>query len=227
MLGLVDFDSALFLQERLVYEISGRNDRQGGLLVCEHPPLVTVGREGSHSHFLVEPRELVARQMPVRWLSRGGGCVVHAPGQLAVYPIVPLQRLGLGLAEYRRRLESAVVDACAESRIPTFRREDRPGVFCRLGKFAETGVAVKSATAWQGLFVNVQPAMDLVRLVRTSSGGRLTSLATQQTRVLSMHAMREALVRRLAERLGYRRVHLYTGHPLLGRTRQTVYAGVS
>ena len=44
LLGTVDFDAAQFLQERLVYEISGRDDRFGGLLLCEHPPLITVGR---------------------------------------------------------------------------------------------------------------------------------------------------------------------------------------
>src|SRR5687767_7528881 len=82
LLGLVDFEAALFLQERLVYEIGGRDDTQGHLLICEHPPLITVGREGSRGHILVEPRDLVARQMEVRWLSRGGGCVAHAPGQL-------------------------------------------------------------------------------------------------------------------------------------------------
>ena len=50
LLGIVDFDSALFLQERLAYEISGRSDAMGTLLLCEHPPLITVGREGSRSH---------------------------------------------------------------------------------------------------------------------------------------------------------------------------------
>ena len=60
LLGMVDFESALFLQERLVYEISGREDLFGGLLLCEHPPLVTVGRAGSRAHILVDPKELTA-----------------------------------------------------------------------------------------------------------------------------------------------------------------------
>ena len=42
LLGVVDYESALFLQERLVYDISGANDRRGTLLVCEHPPMVTI-----------------------------------------------------------------------------------------------------------------------------------------------------------------------------------------
>ena len=104
LLGTVDFESALFLQERLVYDISGRDDLFGGLLLCEHPPLITVGRAGSRAHILVDQKELTASRLDVRWLNRGGGCLVHAPGQLAVYPVVPLDRLGLGVREYRAHL---------------------------------------------------------------------------------------------------------------------------
>src|SRR4051812_20367886 len=82
LLGLVDFDSAVFLQEKLLYETSERNDTQGALLVCEHPPVVTIGREGSSSHILANSSELTARQIETRWVNRGGGSIMHAPGQL-------------------------------------------------------------------------------------------------------------------------------------------------
>ncbi|HUG93228.1 MAG TPA: hypothetical protein VML55_20470 [Planctomycetaceae bacterium] len=227
LLGVVDFESALFLQERLVYEISGRNDRQGALLVCEHPPIVTVGREGSRAHIRAEPRELAARLISVRWLNRGGGCFVHAPGQLVACPIVPLDRLGLGLADYRERLELAVVDAAGEQRVPAFRRDDEPGVWSRRGQFAHVGVAVKSWVAYHGVYVNVAPAPELMRLVQANRAGeRVTSLAALRERTVPMSTVREALIRRLVARLGYARFHIYTGHPLLRRTQQRVYAGV-
>ena len=70
----------LSLQDRLVFELSNRSDTQGGLLMCEHPPLITVGREGSREHILASPQELISRELDVRWLNRGGGCLVHAPG---------------------------------------------------------------------------------------------------------------------------------------------------
>ena len=96
MLGTVDFDAAAFLQDRLVFELSGRNDRMGGVLVCEHPPLVTVGREGGREDLPPAIHELVSRGLEVRWVNRGGGVVVHAPGQLAIYPMLPLDRLVIG-----------------------------------------------------------------------------------------------------------------------------------
>jgi lipoyl(octanoyl) transferase len=227
LLGSVDFDSALFLQERLAYEISGRSDTLGGLLLCEHPPLVTIGREGSSSHLPNERRELTARNLDVRWLNRGGGCLVHAPGQLAVYPIVPLDRLGLGLVDYRTRLEEAVLDVCRELKISAQRHEQEPGVRCRSGQVAFVGIAAKAWVAYHGLFVNVCPNLDLLRLVRSNAEGRISSLAAEQRRSASMPTVRESLIRNLSARLNYDNHHIYTGHPLLHRTRKrvSVYAG--
>ena len=95
LLGLVDFDAALFLQERLMMHVAQRDDGYGALLICEHPPLITIGRSGSQAEILCDAHELTARQIDVRWLNRGGGALVHVPGQLALYPILPLARRGL------------------------------------------------------------------------------------------------------------------------------------
>jgi len=224
LLGIVDFDSSLVLQERLCDEIAEREDRQGALLICEHPPIVTIGRQGSRSDVLAEPRELVSREMDVRWLNRGGGCLVHCPGQLAVYPIVPVQRLDFGLVDYRRALEQSVIDACRDLHIPAVRRDEEPGIWCRLGQFGFFGVAVKSRVAYHGMFINVAPDMEYQRLVRSSGlADRATSLAALRVRPTAMHSVRSAIVPRLSARLGYDRFHIYTGHPLLRRTTRKVY----
>lgn len=221
LLGLVDFDACLHLQERLVAEVAERNDGHAALLVCEHPSLITIGREGSQAQILCEPRELVARQIEVRWLNRGGGAIVHVPGQLAAYPIFPLASRGVGMVSYRERLERAVMDVCHELLVSTTRTEDRAGVWGRHGQVAQVGVAIRSGVTSHGLFLNVSPRMDALRLVE-SIGGRQSSLAAERTRVTSMHSVRESLVRNLAARLEYDRYHLYTGHPLLKRTRRVV-----
>jgi lipoyl(octanoyl) transferase len=142
---------------------------------------------------------------------------------LAAYPILPLERLGLGLDDYRTVLETSLLDLCAEQKIPAFRRDDEPGAWGRGGQLAHLGVAVKSWISYHGLFLNVAPAMDWVRLVQpNASGERVSSLAAAAFRPVGMHSVREALIRNLAARLGYERYHLYTGHPLLRRTRKVV-----
>jgi lipoyl(octanoyl) transferase len=231
LLGTVDFDAALFLQERLMMDVAQRdlsqrdgphrNGGQGVLLVCEHPPLITIGREGSQADIACDPEELTARQIEVRWLNRGGGCLVHVPGQLALYPILPLDSRRLGLAAYRERLELAMLDTCRDLRIRARLNSGAAGVFCRGGQVAQVGVAVRQGISSHGLFVNVNPRMDAIRLVR-SGAIRTSSLAAERGIPVPMPAVRESLIRRLAARLEYDRYHLYTGHPLLRRTKRVV-----
>lgn len=226
LLGVVDFQSALILQERMVQEVSERRDTLGKLLLCEHPPILTIGREGSISHLRVDERELTSRRIDVRWLNRGGGCMIHAPGQLAAYPILPLDRLNFGLHEYRKGLEQAAIEVCREMRIPAFRDEKRPGVWCRTGRWAEVGIAVRSWVSYHGLFVNVATPTQLFDLIESRSAGEpdeLTTLSAERHSTVSMHVVREALLRHLARELGYEEFHLYTGHPLLKRTRRRVH----
>lgn len=227
LLGTVDFESAQFLQERFIYEISGRDDLLGALFLCEHPPVITVGRTGSRAHIHIEQKDLSTWHLDVRWLNRGGGCLVHAPGQLAIYPVVPLKRLGLGLHDYRELLVASVLDLCKELNVSAWPVEHNAGVAGRGGQFAFVGAAVKRWIAYQGLFVNVRPLLAMQRLV--SSGGnalRSTSLEAVRGRVTSMSLVRESLIRNLARRLGYPQYHIFTGHPLLTRTRRAanVYA---
>ena len=51
-------------------------------LICEHPPLITVGRSGSRAHLHISSDELTSQQVEVRWLNRGGGCIAHLPGSI-------------------------------------------------------------------------------------------------------------------------------------------------
>jgi lipoate-protein ligase B len=221
LLGLVDFDAALFLQERLMMDAAQRSDGQGTLLVCEHPPLITVGREGSQADLAGSTEELTARQIGVRWLNRGGGSLVHVPGQLALYSILPLERRGLGLAAYRERLHAALLETCRELRIRARRKPPAAGLFCRGGKVADVGVAVRQGISSHGLFVNVNPRIDFLRLVR-SGECRASSLEVERGTPVPMPAVRESLIRHVAESLDYEKYHLYTGHPLLRRTKRVV-----
>lgn len=224
LLGLLDFDAALFLQKRLVYEISGQTDRRAGLLICEHLPMITLGREGSRASLLAEPRELAARQIETRWLNRGGGAIVHGPGQLAAYPILPLDRLGVGLWEYRTRLEQAVIGMAEDVQVPAHRHPDYPGVWCRHGQFAHLGVAVRSWVSYHGVFIDVEPKVDWDQFVKPHpTQERMTSLSVQCGKLVSMSSVRESLARRIAEQMGYSRTHVYTGHPLLGREKRKIF----
>lgn len=226
LLGLVDFDSALALQERMIYEISGRSDRQGGLLLAEHPPAITVGRDGRRRDVLMSEEDLGRREIPLRWVGRGGGAYPHAPGQLAIYPVLPLDRLHLGVEAFRQRFETALVNVCHEMRIAAKRRDREAGIWTRYGQVAFVGSAVKAWVSCHGAWLNVAIDPGFLKLTAATPGERPTTLQALRLRPVSMNHVREAAIRHIAAAFGYETVHPYVGHPLLTRTRRRICTNV-
>lgn len=224
LLGCVDFDSLLVLQERALQEIHYQQDDQATLFVCEHPPTVTVGREGSHHQLSGSYQEFKARQIEVRWTNRGGGALLHAPGQLAVYPLLPLRQLGMGIAGFQERLQQATLSSAQELGVDCEPCPDASGILGRCGQFAFLGAAIKSWISYYGLYINVSPDMKLQRLIDANRHDhRVTSLSATLTREASMGSVRESIVRNLARQFGYREPHIFTRHPLLNRVKKKVY----
>ena len=221
LLGLVKWEATLGLQEQLIYDLSGRDDLNGVLFLCEHPVQITMGREASRRQLLLDDEELRIRELPVRWVSRGGGAICHAPGQLAIYLQVPLKRLGIGLTEYRARLETAAVTACQELKIPAKRQSHEPGIWTRGGQLGYFGAGIRSWISCHGLFLNVTVDPRLLEI--TDSGGtRATSMQSLRLDPVRMPQVREALIRSISNQFGYAQTDLATGHPLLRRTTQRV-----
>ena len=223
LLGLVEYRAAQSLQQRLVYEVSGRSDTLGILLLCEHPPLITIGREGSRQNVLAGQHDLDACEIPVRWVARGGGAILHASGQLAVSLILPLNRLGIGAGDFRERVEEALLETCREMQVPAKRSPGATGLWSRGGQLAGFGAAVNNGTSSHGAYLNVNPDPSFLRMVESSPPGeRITSVEAQRGRRIDMSQVREAVIRHLAREFGYTRTHLYTSHPLLKRTTKQV-----
>jgi lipoyl(octanoyl) transferase len=218
LLGVVDFEAALALQRYLVYQVGG--DRQGAaLLLCEHPPLITVGRQGSRGHILCEPEELRSRRWSVRWVNRGGGCLLHLPGQLAVYPILPLDRLGLDVQTYLERLQEVLVGVLADFSIRGETRPGQPGVWVNSRLIAGVGVAVRDWVSYYGAVLNVNPDLEPFRRVRCGGGAELpmTSLERERRGPPRPSLVRERLLEHFAARFRFERTSLFFNHPTLPR----------
>jgi lipoyl(octanoyl) transferase len=216
LLGSVSLDAALALQRLLVYQTSG--DRaSGALVVCEHPPMITVGREGSRAHILYEPEELAMRGWPVRWVNRGGGCVLHLPGQMAVYPILALDHQELGVEAYLERLERVVLDVLDDFSIRGETKAGRPGVWVNGRLIASVGVAIRNWVAYFGIYFNVHPDLYPFRQVRCDPQTRepMTSLVRERRGPLRPSMVRERFVEHFANRFGFGRTSLFFHHPAL------------
>ena len=219
LLGAVEFDAALSFQRWLAYEVAG-DRRQAALILCEHhAPLITVGRHGSRAHILCEPSELRARQWHVRWVNRGGGCLLHLPGQLAVYPVLPLEQLGLGLQAYLELLQQVVIDVVAEFGVRGEMRPAQAGVWVGGRMIAGLGVAVRDWVTYYGAYLNINPALDAFRLVRCGgpAEGPMTSLERERRGPLRPSLPRERLLEHFAARFGFGQMSFFSDHPTLRR----------
>jgi lipoyl(octanoyl) transferase len=220
LLGQIDFNLALELQRRLIVQCRDRDDGQIILLLCEHPAIITVGRGGSPAEIAMQSGLVRNRQIEVQWVNRGGGCLVHCPGQLAIYPLVPLRWHGFSVGEFLERFHAGIIETLDELNVQGSTPSGRYGVWGRTGQLAAIGAAVRHWVTYYGAYLNVCPPMGLFRLVQSDPRGHtpMSCLVAERCGPVRMTAVRAALVRRLAECFGCDRYHLYTGHPLLRDT---------
>ncbi|MBX6313145.1 MAG: lipoyl(octanoyl) transferase LipB [Isosphaeraceae bacterium] len=217
LLGLVEFEDAQRLQRRLVYDLGEGGG--GALILCEHPPTITVGRSGSRAHIRADDVELRERAIRTYWVNRGGGCVLHLPGQLVAYVCLPLDRLKLDVKRYLDGLQRALLGTLAEFDLNGQTRPDLPGVFLGHARVASVGIAVDRWITYHGLTLNVGPYLGAFDLLTEPghSGYPLTqtSMEARRQRPAPMARVRETLIRQLEAAFGLARHHIYTDHPLI------------
>jgi len=135
-LGTIDYASGLRLQQRLV-ELRKEGRVGDVLLLLEHTPVITLGRNARVANIVASSEELAERGVEVFDCDRGGDVTFHGPGQLVGYPIFDLrgmpssgvQSKTLGAVEFVRRLEEVLIRTCADFGIPTKRMLGLTGVW--------------------------------------------------------------------------------------------------
>ncbi len=228
LLGSVEFDAVLALQRLLIYQTAGERHK-ASLIVCEHPSLITVGREGSRAHIHYESEELQHRGWPVRWVNRGGGCVLHLPGQFAFNPVLALDRLGLTPTSYLEQLGGVVCDLLDDFSVKGHYRREPSGVWVGDRPIAALGTAVRHWVAYFGGVLNVHTDLEALRPVRygASDAPPMTSLERERRGPLRPSLVRERLVEHFAARFGFDRTALFFDHPALSRPRPEAVAASS
>ena len=162
--GLIDYELANQRQLECLEKVAS-GAQEDTLVVCTHPPVVTLGR-GS------DPADLIGWKGAVVETSRGGRATYHGPSQLVIYPIIDLKREGRAHLKprdvhgYLRALETAVVeglrrfDVVAEARTVPMKNADGSelsvtGVWVGPRKLASIGIAVRKWITYHGVAINV------------------------------------------------------------------------
>jgi len=150
-LGRLPWQAAYELQQaRLARRLAG--EVGDALFLCEHDPIVTLGRRSTAGDAAEAPFPVVA-------IERGGEATYHGPGQLVAYPVIELPEGRRDLHRYLRDLEQVGIDALAAFGVAGRRRAGYTGVWIDDLKVASIGVAVRRWVTWHGLALNV--TMDL------------------------------------------------------------------
>lgn len=160
--------------------------------VLQHPPVFTQGSNGQAEHVLL-PGDI-----PVVQSDRGGQVTYHGPGQIMLYVMVDINRLGIGVRTLVGGLEQAMVKTLAEYGIRAQARPDAPGVYVGDAKIGSIGLRIRHGYSYHGLALNVD--MDLEPFERINPCG-YQGLTMTQLRTLAGPQNLDQVAGRLIENL--------------------------
>jgi lipoyl(octanoyl) transferase len=197
-LGRVDYEPTWRAMQRRTDEAT--DDTPDEIWFLEHPPVFTMGMNAQAEHLLA------VGDIPVVDIDRGGQVTYHGPGQLVVYPLLDLPRLGLGVRALVVAIEQAIVATLAEWGITALGKREAPGVYVQDRKVASVGLRIRRGRSYHGLALNV--AMDLEPFARINPCGYAGLQMTQVSALggpADVRVVAEALAPHLLRALGLER----------------------
>lgn len=177
-LGRCDYKKAWDIQYDIL-EKRQKGDIGDTLIMVEHPPVITLGRNAVESNVVVPEKYLFDNRIGLYNIERGGDVTYHGYGQIVGYPIIGLRDKGIGIREFVKRLEETFIRLLKESYsiesgiIPEF-----PGVWVGNDKITAIGLAVKRGVTMHGFAFNVNTDLEHFKLIVPCgiSGKGVTSL---------------------------------------------------
>ncbi len=202
-LGLMGYAEAWALQKRLVAARKA-NAIEDVLLLCEHPHVITQGRNGKREHLLASEHVLQQKGVEFHATDRGGDITYHGPGQIVGYPILNLGAIRRDVVWYVRMLEEVMIRATLEFGITAERVEGKTGIWVRYEnaeeKVAAIGVHISRWVTSHGFAYNVSTDLRYFDLIVPC--GIADSKATSLEKLLGRSVRREEIAPRIAKHFG-------------------------
>jgi lipoyl(octanoyl) transferase len=155
--GLQDYTSTW--QEMVSFTENRSDQTEDELWTLEHRSVFTQGLSGKPEHLLKES------EIDVIQSDRGGQITYHGPGQLIVYCLIDIKRLGIGVKEMVRIIEKSIIDLLNDYSIPSHKIAGAPGVYVDGSKIAALGLKVKQGKTYHGLSLNVDMNLSPYQLI--------------------------------------------------------------
>jgi len=193
-LGVVEYDEAYRLQQRLLYSrLDGKI--KNTLLLLQHPPVVTIGKSGKLENIIASPAELMNQGISLVFADRGGDVTYHGPGQLVAYPIIDLRERGKDIHRYVHDLEEVIIRTVRDFSIDAGRDNGHAGVWVENDELASIGIRIRKWITTHGLALNIRPRLEHFSLINPC--GFCDRKATSISKLLSKDIPMEAVIQRL------------------------------
>jgi lipoyl(octanoyl) transferase len=155
-LGRIDYAEAMRLQEMFARNVKAGSGETGErLLLLEHPPVITLGRNARTEDVLLDEETLRSLGVSVERTDRGGQVTYHGPGQLVGYPILNLSPDRRDVGRYLRDLEEVLIRTLGRFGIAAGRAPGLTGVWVKDEKIASIGVHLSRWVTTHGFALNV------------------------------------------------------------------------
>ena len=156
-LGLSDYNDTWKLQKKLQSKrILG--EIVDHLLLVEHPPVFTLGKNASKQHIINNSEDVSIIQT-----DRGGNITFHGPGQLVCYPILDLNHYKRSITWYMRELEQLIIDVLGDYDIKASRKKGLTGTWVKDKKIAALGVRISRWVTMHGFSLNINPDLNFYK----------------------------------------------------------------
>lgn len=153
--GLIDFSKSWEKQKELVQDIQSKRDRSV-LVLCQHPTVITIGRNGTNDNITVQPEFLRKIGVDVHEIDRGGDVTMHNPGQLVGYPIFNLSSYKEDLHWFLREIEEIIIELVSMYGIKASRVPGLTGVWVdQMRKICAMGMHCSRWVTYHGFALNV------------------------------------------------------------------------
>ena len=148
-LGTVNYHETLELMRSHIKEKDFSNE----IWLLEHPPVFTLGTAADNSHVL-DPKDI-----PVVQSDRGGEVTYHGPGQLVIYFLLDIKKLGCGPTKLVVSIQEFIKELLSDLSIESSFVEGAPGVYVNDKKIASIGLRISKNKTYHGISINFD--MDL------------------------------------------------------------------
>ena len=198
--GIADYREILQMQQ-LFREKRQHNEIPNTVLIVEHPAVITLGARQSTNRLLVSRDDLVQKHIDVVDVRRGGGTTAHNPGQLVFYPILDLQKTGLGINKYIRELEAIGAELLKQLDVSSTRRKGAPGLWIGERKIASIGVRVSRYITYHGMAINIQNDLSIFDYIVPCGldNVEMTSVLNETGKEHSMNRIKQKLAELLTK----------------------------